>query len=87
LQIVHAGSPLVLHCPVASNLPLQINWLWNGRDLNENALTGVKLSSDKRTLRLDQTRLVDAGNFICTVKNAPGEASKTFVVSVDGKPF
>jgi hypothetical protein len=83
-QYVHAGAPLALHCPIASNLPVEISWQWNGRELNNKTLPGLTLSEDKRRLMLTQMRVSDAGSFICTVRNAAGEASKTFVINVDG---
>jgi hypothetical protein len=33
---------------------------------------------------LNRVQVGDAGKFVCTVRNAAGEASKSFAVDVDG---
>ncbi|XP_004768021.1 hemicentin-1 isoform X1 [Mustela putorius furo] len=65
----------------ASGIPLpSITWLKDGWPVSLSS--SVRILSGGRTLRLMQTRVEDAGQYICVVRNAAGEERKIFGLSV-----
>uniref|UniRef100_A0A8D2B9D0 Hemicentin-1 n=1 Tax=Sciurus vulgaris TaxID=55149 RepID=A0A8D2B9D0_SCIVU len=65
----------------ASGIPLpSITWLKDGWPVSLGS--SVRILSGGRTLRLMQTRLEDAGQYTCVVRNAAGEERKIFVLQV-----
>ncbi|XP_077758048.1 hemicentin-1 isoform X2 [Canis aureus] len=65
----------------ASGIPLpSITWLKDGWPVSLSS--SVRILSGGRTLRLMQTRLEDAGQYTCVVRNAAGEERKIFGLSV-----
>ncbi|XP_067585037.1 hemicentin-1 isoform X1 [Pseudorca crassidens] len=65
----------------ASGIPLpSITWLKDGCPVNFSS--SLRILSGGRTLRLMQTRMEDAGQYTCVVRNAAGEERKTFGLSV-----
>ncbi|XP_020958298.1 hemicentin-1 isoform X2 [Sus scrofa] len=65
----------------ASGIPLpSITWLKDGWPLNLSS--SLRILSGGRTLRLMQTKIEDAGQYTCIVRNAAGEERKTFGLSV-----
>uniref|UniRef100_A0A8D0V8T8 Hemicentin-1 n=1 Tax=Sus scrofa TaxID=9823 RepID=A0A8D0V8T8_PIG len=65
----------------ASGIPLpSITWLKDGWPLNLSS--SLRILSGGRTLRLMQTKIEDAGQYTCIVRNAAGEERKIFGLSV-----
>ncbi|XP_068397521.1 hemicentin-1 isoform X4 [Eschrichtius robustus] len=65
----------------AAGIPLpSIAWLKDGWPVNFSS--SLRILSGGRTLRLMQTRMEDAGQYTCVVRNAAGEERKTFGLSV-----
>ncbi|XP_006907796.1 hemicentin-1 isoform X1 [Pteropus alecto] len=65
----------------ASGIPLpSIAWLKDGWPISLSS--SVRILSGGRTLRLIQTRIEDAGQYTCIVRNAAGEERKVFGLSV-----
>ncbi|XP_047561044.1 hemicentin-1 isoform X2 [Lutra lutra] len=65
----------------ASGIPLpSITWLKDGWPVSLSS--SVRILSGGRTLRLMQTRVEDAGQYTCVVRNAAGEERKIFGLSV-----
>ncbi|XP_011902754.1 PREDICTED: hemicentin-1 isoform X2 [Cercocebus atys] len=65
----------------ASGIPLpSITWLKDGWPVSLS--NSVRILSGGRMLRLMQTRMEDAGQYTCVVKNAAGEERKIFGLSV-----
>ncbi|KAM5295479.1 hemicentin-1 isoform 1-T1 [Glossophaga mutica] len=65
----------------ASGIPLpSITWLKDGWPISLSS--SVRILSGGRTLRLMQTRIEDAGQYTCVVRNAAGEERKLFALSV-----
>ncbi|XP_077013357.1 hemicentin-1 isoform X4 [Tamandua tetradactyla] len=65
----------------ASGIPLpSITWLRDGWPISLSS--SVRSLSGGRTLRLMQTRIEDAGQYTCIVRNAAGEERKIFGLSV-----
>ncbi|XP_044243814.3 hemicentin-1 isoform X3 [Ursus arctos] len=65
----------------ASGIPLpSITWLKDGWPVSLSS--SVRILSGGRTLRLMQTRIEDAGQYTCVVRNAAGEERKIFGLSV-----
>uniref|UniRef100_A0A8C9DLV3 Hemicentin-1 n=1 Tax=Prolemur simus TaxID=1328070 RepID=A0A8C9DLV3_PROSS len=65
----------------ASGIPLpSITWLKDGWPVSLSS--SVRILSGGRTLRLMQTRMEDAGQYTCVVRNAAGEERKIFRLSV-----
>ncbi|XP_012591877.2 hemicentin-1 [Microcebus murinus] len=65
----------------ASGIPLpSITWLKDGWPVSLSS--SVRILSGGRTLRLMQTRMEDAGQYTCVVRNAAGEERKIFGLSV-----
>ncbi|KAI6172894.1 EGF-like domain-containing protein [Aphelenchoides besseyi] len=91
-RYVADGSPMILHCPVASHQQPQISWFWNAKPLasfaasSTNRLPQFTLSDDKRRLMVQKSQIADTGNFTCVARNAAGEASKSFLVEINIAP-
>ncbi|KAM4812745.1 hemicentin-1 [Urocitellus parryii] len=65
----------------ASGIPLpSITWLKDGWPVSLGS--SVRILSGGRMLRLMQTRLEDAGQYTCVVRNAAGEERKIFVLQI-----
>ncbi|XP_073903349.1 hemicentin-1 isoform X3 [Castor canadensis] len=65
----------------ASGIPLPaITWLKDGWPISLGS--SMRILSGGRTLRLMQTRIEDAGQYTCVVRNAAGEERKLFRLSV-----
>uniref|UniRef100_A0A8C3YS46 Hemicentin-1 n=1 Tax=Catagonus wagneri TaxID=51154 RepID=A0A8C3YS46_9CETA len=65
----------------ASGIPLpSITWLKDGWPISLSS--SLRILSGGRTLRLMQTKIEDAGQYTCVVRNAAGEERKIFGLSV-----
>uniref|UniRef100_A0A8C6QPP1 Hemicentin-1 n=1 Tax=Nannospalax galili TaxID=1026970 RepID=A0A8C6QPP1_NANGA len=73
-------SSVSLTCE-ASGIPLpSITWLKDGWPVSLSS--SVRILSGGRMLRLMQTKIEDAGQYTCVVRNAAGEERKNFGLSV-----
>ncbi|RWR98986.1 Down syndrome cell adhesion molecule-like protein 1, partial [Leptotrombidium deliense] len=63
--------------------PFYFHWVKNGVPLNMQSSTHkIETSSLVSTLTFEKISREDAGNYSCTVNNAYGEDSKSFVLTV-----
>ncbi|XP_049752935.1 hemicentin-2 isoform X2 [Elephas maximus indicus] len=78
------GQPLELPCQASGSPVPSIQWLQNGRPIEE--LAGVQVSSQGATLYIDHVELGHAGLFACQATNEAGTAGAEVEVSVHEPP-
>lgn len=85
-ESVHSGAFIQVYCTVKDgDLPLKIDWLLNGKDLN--GFTEISTSSaGKRgsVLTIESVQYEHAGNFTCKAENIAGKAEYMATLQVNG---
>ncbi|CAD7082367.1 unnamed protein product [Hermetia illucens] len=76
-----AGLPLFLPCPWRADPHTTVKWMKNSAPFHKG------VSHDQGILSVGVTTTADGGRYSCSAVNIGGEATKTFVVKVKGRPF
>ena len=74
---------IVLPCQASGNPPPMIVWYKDGRRVTHNS-RGVQMSADSKQLIIRRAETIHTGTYICVAMSSVGNASKTFVVHVNG---
>lgn len=70
-----------LNCDLEQGVqPLQFEWYFNNRKLNDNNKTTIKIRDDSSALIIKSLSLDDFGDYKCIIKNSYGEDAKTVSV-------
>ncbi|XP_023221211.1 hemicentin-1-like isoform X2 [Centruroides sculpturatus] len=80
------NHPVIIKCP-ASGIPLpSIQWLKNGRPIEQFSDTNIMLSSNKRQLTIKHARKSDASVYKCIAINRAGKTEKEIHLQVLAPP-
>ncbi|KAF7658577.1 hypothetical protein LDENG_00010770 [Lucifuga dentata] len=78
------GHMVSLLCDVQAYPPPEITWTRDGQILQFN--TGIRILPGSQMLQLPQTRVEDAGQYVCTATNSAGQDQKSILLSVYVSP-
>lgn len=83
---LEAGQSATVQCSVISgDLPLNIEWLFDGRIINtEDDVIVAKISKRAGALSIESVVAGQAGNYTCLAHNAAGNATFTARLLVNG---
>lgn len=80
------GDSVTVQCTISKgDLPVDINWLFNGYNLNDYLVaTTSKIGKKVSVLTIDSVNGHNAGNYTCIAKNAARETEYTSTLIVNG---
>lgn len=84
---LEASQSSTVQCSVTTgDLPLAIEWLFNGQPINElDDIIVAKISKRASALSIESVAARHAGNYTCLGQNAAGNASYTAELLVNGQ--
>lgn len=83
--IIHTrDDTITLPCQASGNPPPTIVWYKDGSRVTHNS-RGVQMSADRKTLTIRRAETIHQGTYICVAMSSVGNATKTFIVNVNGK--
>ncbi len=75
---------ITLPCQASGTPPPIILWYKDGRRITPNS-RGVQISPDNKNLIIRRAETIHTGTYICVAMSSVGNATKKFVVHVNGK--
>lgn len=84
---LNVGDRASLTCSVVKgDLPLDITWLKDGRQIDTNRMSVTLVDQYNSILVIDHLSSDHTGNYSCSVKNSAAEVENTQALLVNGKP-
>ena len=77
-------NSLTLVCHVTGVPSPDIQWLVNGRPLNQSHQPRLRVAGDRQQLDIVNSELTDAGRYTCIAKNDAGVTDRDFDLQVLG---
>jgi len=84
---VIVNNPIQLSCEVTGIPPPEIKWRRGGEDLSFIENTDGFLVLPNGALRVNHVSVEDGGMYECIAMSIAGNASKTIMLNVQGKPY